>query len=65
MLYNEAIDEEINPQHGDCIELPSRADALQAFVGSAKTNGSHKTLKPVTFTQRDKKAGMEGKRKPS
>ena len=35
MLYNEAIDEEINPQHGDCIELPSRADALQAFVGSA------------------------------
>ena len=34
MRYNEAIDEEINPQHGDCIELPSRADALQAFVGS-------------------------------
>ena len=34
MLYNEAIDEEINPLHGDCIELPSRADALQAFVGS-------------------------------
>ena len=37
MLYNEAIDEEINPLHGDCIELPSRADALQAFVGSGDT----------------------------
>ena len=35
--YNEAIDEEINPLHGDCIELPSRADALQAFVGSGDT----------------------------
>lgn len=35
MRYNEAIDEEINPQHGDYIELPSRADALQAFAGSA------------------------------
>jgi hypothetical protein len=31
MRYNEAIDEEINPQHGDCIELASRADALLAF----------------------------------
>ncbi|EPH3353612.1 hypothetical protein OHB94_005482 [Klebsiella pneumoniae] len=29
--YNEAIDEEINPQCGDCIELASRADALLAF----------------------------------
>jgi hypothetical protein len=36
MLYNEAIGEEINPLHGDCIELPSRADALQAF-GSGDT----------------------------
>ena len=40
MLYNEAIDEEINPLHGDCIELPSRADALQAFVGAGTTTVS-------------------------
>lgn len=31
MRYNEATDEEIDPQRGDCIELLSRADALQAF----------------------------------
>lgn len=28
MQYNEAIDEEINPQRGDCTELLSRTDAL-------------------------------------
>ncbi|HDV8280143.1 TPA: hypothetical protein RJ972_004826 [Enterobacter hormaechei] len=31
MRYDEATDEEINPQRGDCIELPSRANALRAF----------------------------------
>lgn len=31
MRYNEATDEEINPQCGDCIELASRVDALLAF----------------------------------
>ena len=31
MRYNEAIDEEIDPQRGDCTELPSRADAMRAF----------------------------------
>jgi hypothetical protein len=31
MRYNEATDEEIDPQRGDCIELPSRTDALLAF----------------------------------
>ncbi|EBA3901124.1 hypothetical protein ACWKSU_16995 (plasmid) [Enterobacter cloacae] len=30
--YNEAIDEEIEPQRGDCIELSSRADALLSFM---------------------------------
>lgn len=29
--YNEAVDEEIDPQCGDCIKLPSRADAMRAF----------------------------------
>lgn len=31
MRYNEAVDEEIDPQCGDCIELSSRADAMRAF----------------------------------
>ncbi|BDI81049.1 hypothetical protein FJMB80055_46700 [Enterobacter hormaechei] len=30
--YNETIDEEIEPQRGDCIELSSRADALLSFM---------------------------------
>lgn len=37
MRYNEAIDGEINPQHGYCVELPSRSDALQTFVGTGYT----------------------------
>lgn len=32
MRYNEAIDEEIDPQHGDVVELSSRADAMLAFT---------------------------------
>ena len=31
MQYNEAIDEEITPQRGDCTELLSRTDALLVF----------------------------------
>lgn len=31
MRYYEATDEEIDPQFGDCTELPSRTDALLAF----------------------------------
>ena len=31
MRYNEATDEEIDSQRGDCSELPSRADAMRAF----------------------------------
>ncbi|MGK2894491.1 hypothetical protein [Klebsiella michiganensis] len=31
MRYNEATDEEIDPQRGDYTELPSRTDALLAF----------------------------------
>ena len=31
MRYNEVIDENIDPQRGDCIALSSRADALLAF----------------------------------
>ena len=31
MRYNEATDEEIDPQCGDCTELASRTDALLAF----------------------------------
>lgn len=47
MRYNEATDEEIDPQRGDCIELLSRADALQAFrslregTASASPSGPH------------------------
>lgn len=29
--YNDAIDEEIDPQRGDCIELANRFAAFQAF----------------------------------
>lgn len=32
MRYNETTDEDIDPQRGDCIELATRADALQAFL---------------------------------
>ena len=32
MRYNEATDEEIDPQREDIIELSSRTDALQAFL---------------------------------
>ena len=31
MRYNEAIDEEIDPRHGDVVELSARPDALQVF----------------------------------
>ena len=30
--YNDAIDEEIDPHRGDCIELANRFDAFQAFL---------------------------------
>ena len=40
MRYNEATDEEINPQRGDCIELPSRADAMRAFESFRGTAAS-------------------------
>lgn len=30
--YNETIDEEIEPQRGDCIELSSAVDALLSFM---------------------------------
>jgi hypothetical protein len=36
MRYNETLDEEIDPLRGDCIELSSRADALQAFMPFSK-----------------------------
>ena len=31
MRYNEATDEEIDPRHGDVVELSARPDALQVF----------------------------------
>lgn len=40
MRYNEATDEEIDPQRGDCIELSSRADALRAFESFRGTAAS-------------------------